>query len=123
MHGAEPLNIVRPQCFLSTSTKGGFVRGWLLWPSPLCSHHPSPLHGLEWSQGERSGWTRQALSAPQSSSASSTGLIIIISLKTSPAALDKKSLLLSELEFDVLTTVFVPCLLEERARQEGEREI
>lgn len=35
----------------------------------------------------------------------------------------KKSPLLSELEFDVLTTVFVPCLLEERARQEGEREI
>lgn len=44
-------------------------------------------------------------------------------LKDEPSSFRQKSPLLSELEFDVLTTVFVPRLLEERARQEGEREI
>lgn len=44
-------------------------------------------------------------------------------LKDEPSSYRQKSPLLSELEFDVLTTVFVPRLLEERARQEGEREI
>lgn len=43
--------------------------------------------------------------------------------KDEPRSYRQKSPLLSELEFDVLTTVFVPRLLEERARQEGEREI
>lgn len=79
-------HLVRPQGFVSPwiPAQGGGVQSLLPGLSHLFSHRPSPLHG------GRGGWTRRALSAPQSSSASRTGLIIIISLKTSRAAIDKK---------------------------------
>lgn len=78
-------HLARPQSFLSpaSSTRRG-CPGLAPRATPSMFPSPSPL------PGGRGGWTRRALSAPQSSSASSAGFIIIICLKTSRAAIDKK---------------------------------